>query len=143
MKYSRLRPALAILRAILALEAAALVAIVVWLLIEILTDQPDSFASAIALLVLTAIGALWVVMLAVGAFRMAPWVRGGAITWQVLQIAVAIGCFQGFFARPDLGWALLVPALVVIGLLLWPPLGRAFTPPAPGGVVAPDEAPES
>jgi hypothetical protein len=34
-----------------------------------------------------------------------------------VQIFVAIGCFQGLYARPDLGWALLVPSVLVLVLL--------------------------
>jgi hypothetical protein len=47
------------------------------------------------------------------------------LTWQLLQIAVAIGCFQGVFAVPSLGWALLAPAVVAILLLLSPPVVAA------------------
>jgi hypothetical protein len=43
----------------------------------------------------------------------------------VLQIAVAIGCFQGLFARPDIGWALLVPAVLALVLLFTPPVVAA------------------
>ena len=39
------------------------------------------------------------------------------MTWQLVQVFVAIGCFQGLYARPDLGWALLIPSVLVIVLL--------------------------
>jgi hypothetical protein len=45
----------------------------------------------------------------------------------VLQVAVAIGCFQGYFARPDIGWVLLVPAVVAVGLLFTPPVMAVTT----------------
>ena len=54
--------------------------------------------------------------------RGSPWVRGATVVWQVLQIAVAVGAFQGFFARPDIGWLLLVPALAALVLLFTPPV---------------------
>jgi hypothetical protein len=53
---------------------------------------------------------------AVATLRGRSWIRGAAVTWQVVQIAIAAGCFQGLYARPDLGWALLVPS--IIGILL-------------------------
>jgi len=45
----------------------------------------------------------------------------------VRSISIAVGAFQGLFARPDVGWALLVPAVTVIGLLLWTPVRLAYT----------------
>ncbi len=37
------------------------------------------------------------------------WMRGAIVVWQVLQLAIAIGSFQGLFARPDIGWLLVDP----------------------------------
>jgi hypothetical protein len=109
--------ALTVLAALLAAEAALLWAAVIWLILELLTDQPTSFASAIAILVLTIVAALWVSTIAVATLRARPWIRAAAVTWQLVQVFVAIGCFQGLYARPDLGWALLVPSALVIVLL--------------------------
>lgn len=123
------RAALVIVSALLVLEALALVAVVVWLLVDLVSLQPSSYATAIALLVLVAIGAAWVAATAVASFRRAPWSRAAAIVWQILQVSIAVGAFQGLFARPDVGWALLVPAITVIGLLLWRPVRLAYTRP--------------
>lgn len=122
------RAALVIINLVLALEALALVGVFVWLIVDVLTLEPSSYATAVALIVLVAIGAVFLVAVALASMRRAPWSRAGAIVWQVLQISVAVGAFQGLFARPDLGWALLIPALVVIGLLLWAPVRRVYTP---------------
>jgi hypothetical protein len=103
--------------------------VLAWLLIDLLVLRPSSFATAIALIVLVAIGAAWVSAIAVASVRRAPWSRAAAIVWQVLQLSVAVGAFQGLFARPDLGWALLVPAVVIVGLLLWPPVRLAYSRP--------------
>ena len=115
------RAALVVVSALLFLEALALVAIVVWLVVDLITLQPSSYATAIALIVLVVIGAVWVGAVAIASLRRAPWSRAAAIVWQILQISIAVGAFQGLFARPDVGWLLLVPAVTVIGLLL---LGR-------------------
>lgn len=121
------KAALVVVSGILLLEAAALVAVVVWLVIDLLALEPSSYATAVALLVLVAIGALWVGATALASLRRAPWSRAAAIVWQVLQVSVAVGAFQGLFARPDVGWLLLIPAITVIGLLLWTPVRLAYT----------------
>ncbi|KRE26081.1 hypothetical protein [Agromyces sp. Soil535] len=131
------RAALIVVTAVLFLEAAALVAIVVWLVVDLLALQPSSYATAVALIVLVVIGAVWVGAVAIGSLRRAPWTRAAAIVWQILQVSIAVGAFQGLFARPDVGWLLLVPAVTVIGLLLWPPVRLAYA--RPGDV---DRAPD-
>lgn len=121
------RSALIVVSGILLIEAAALVALTLWLLVDLVALEPTSYATAIALLVLVALAALWMGAVAVASLRRAPWTRAAAIVWQVLQISIAVGAFQGFFARPDIGWLLLVPAVTVIGLLLWTPVRVAYT----------------
>lgn len=122
------RAALVIVNVLLALETAAVIGVLVWLVVDLLTLAPSSYTTAVALIVLVAIGAIFLVATTAGSIRRAGWSRAAAIVWQVLQISVAVGAFQGLFARPDLGWALLLPALVVIGLLLSAPVRRAYTP---------------
>lgn len=123
------KAALLVVSGILLLEAAALAAVVVWLVIDLLALAPSSYATAIALLVLVVIALVWVGAVAIASLRRAPWSRAAAIVWQVLQLSIAVGAFQGLFARPDVGWLLLVPAITVIGLLLWAPVRLAYTRP--------------
>jgi hypothetical protein len=118
-------PALLVLAVILFLESALVTGLAAWLLIELLTVTPESFTTAVAILVLTLLAAIWVIVTAVGILRRRSWARASAVTIQILQIAVAVGCFQGLVARPDLGWALLVPALVAGVLALLPSVVRA------------------
>ncbi|KQS06515.1 hypothetical protein DEJ13_11320 [Curtobacterium sp. MCLR17_007] len=110
--------AMLVLLAVVALEFAALVVATVVLLVEVVVSPASSLASGIALTVLTAIAALWLGSMLVGLWRRRPWVRSGIIVWQVLQGALAIGAFQGVFRVPSVGWALLLPALVAITLVL-------------------------
>lgn len=116
----RRAPALVLLALLLWAEAALLWAGVLWLVLELITATPTSLASGVAILVIVLIAAVWVTAIAVNSLRHRGWIRGAAVTWQVVQIAVAVGCFQGLYARPDLGWALLVPSIVVLGLLFTP-----------------------
>lgn len=108
-------------------ECALLAAATVYLLVELLVAKPASLTSALALLVLTAIATVWLGFIAANVLRERAWTRGAAIVWQVLQGAVALGCFQGVFARPEIGWLLLVPALVVLVLLFTPPVVAAIS----------------
>jgi hypothetical protein len=109
--------ALRLLIGLLFLEAAAMIVVVIVLIVDVLTLPAASVASAIALTVLAAIGAVFVSALAVGALRRQGWVRSGALIWQLVQLAIAIGAFQGPFAQPAIGWALLAPSVVVLILL--------------------------
>lgn len=112
------RPRLIVaLAAVLFLEAAFLGILAGFLIYELVTEVPTSYASAVSILVLAVIAAVWLVFVGVAALHARPWVRGAALTWQVLQLAVAVGSFQGIFARDDIGWFLLVPAVVVLFLL--------------------------
>lgn len=114
-------PLLVALAVLVFAESALMAVATIYLVVEIIIDTPTSYASAVGLIVLTAIATIWLSIIAVNILRGRAWTRAATITWQVLQIAVAVGCFQGYFARPDIGWVLLVPS--VIGILL------AFTPP--------------
>ncbi|GAB2520609.1 hypothetical protein [Paramicrobacterium agarici] len=110
--------AVVVTAALIGLEALALVIIVATLVIDLFTLRPDRYDSAIALTVLAAVAAVWMLAVTAAFWRGRQWSRAAALTWQVLQIAVAIGAFQGVFAQPTIGWALLAPALAVIVLLM-------------------------
>jgi len=113
------RPAVAFVAVILALETLAVTGITGLLVWEILTETPDSMASAIGLLLIVTGAMVWIAITTVGFIRGRSSSRGSALVWQVLQAAVGIASNQGLFARPDIGGALLVPALAVIALLLF------------------------
>ncbi|TFD77377.1 hypothetical protein E3T48_09045 [Cryobacterium fucosi] len=121
-----------LLATLLAAEAALLWAAAAWLVLELIMATPVSLASALAILVLVLIAAAWVTAIAINSLRRRTWIRGAAVTWQLVQIAVAVGCFQGLYARADLGWALLLPSLAVLALLFMPRVIAATTS-APGG----------
>ena len=106
-------------------ECALLTAAVVYLVVELMIATPSSLASALFLTLLTAVAAAWLGVIGVNVLRASTWVRGAAIVWQVLQVAVAIGSFQGLFAQPAIGWALLVPAVIVLVLVFTPAVVQA------------------
>ncbi|WP_233201846.1 hypothetical protein [Cryobacterium sp. Y11] len=116
----RRAPLLGVVIGLLALEAIALWALSAWWVLELLVETPSSMGGALALLALAVIAAVWVSAITVGTLRGRPWIRGAAVTWQLVQIMIAIGCFQGIYARPDVGWALLLPSIVVLVLVFTP-----------------------
>jgi hypothetical protein len=119
---------LRVVTVIVALEAALMWGVTAWLVVELLTETPGSVGGAFALLGLSALAAVWVSFIAYNLPRRRSWTRGGALTWQFVQIMVAIGAFQGVYARPDVGWALLAPSLLVIALLFTRAVVAATSP---------------
>ena len=113
----RLLTALAV---VLFIEMAALAVATMFLLVDLITVTPDSIVSAIALLAVTAIATAWLAVMAGHTLRGRSWIRGATITVQVLVIAIAVGAFQGAFARPDVGWLLLAPAIAALVLVFAP-----------------------
>ncbi|MBO1737104.1 hypothetical protein [Leifsonia sp. TF02-11] len=116
---------LIVLAVILALEALLVTGLALWLLYDLLTLTPQSYTTAIAITLLVAIGAAWVIVTFVGILRLHAWARASTVTIQILMVAVAVGSFQGLVARPDVGWALLIPAVVAFVLALAPSVVRA------------------
>ncbi len=113
-------PLLGVLIALLALEALALWVLASWLVLELLIAEPTSMGASLSLLAITIVAAGWVSAITVGTLRKRPWIRGAAVTWQLVQVMIAVGCFQGIYARPDVGWALLLPSIIVLVLVFTP-----------------------
>lgn len=120
---------LILLVAILFLEAAVLAAATLWFLSRVFLEKADSLGGAVVILVIVALVTVWVTVTAIYTLRARPWVRGAIFTWQILQIAVAAGAFQGFYAQPSVGYALLVPAVLAALLLFAPSVLKATTRP--------------
>ena len=118
-------PLLTTLAVIVFAEALLLAVAALWLILELLIDEPSSVASALALTALVILAAVWLAIIGANTLRGTPWVRSAIVVWQILQIAIAVGCFQGLFARPDIGWALLLPALFALVLVFTRPVMAA------------------
>ena len=103
---------------VLGLEGLAIVALVVWQVWALAAGDTESIESAIALVVLTAIGAFAVLAFAVATWRGVSWGRSGGIVTQLLILAVAVGAMTGAYAHPFTGLALAVPAIVALVLLV-------------------------
>jgi hypothetical protein len=121
----RLPRLLALLAGVVLVESVAMVAVAVILLIDVLTLPAASIAGGLALVVLAVLAAIWLGAMVLGTVRRRTWVRGAIFTWQLVQLAVAVGAFQGTFSRSDIGWILLVPSIAAIALLFTPSVMNA------------------
>jgi hypothetical protein len=111
------RPVLLVLLAVIVgAEALVMAGVTLWLILELLTVRPTSYETALAILVLSAIAALFLAFVTVHLLRARPWTRAATLTWQLFQLVIAVGCFQGIVGTPTIGVYLLVPA--VLGLIL-------------------------
>jgi hypothetical protein len=99
---------------ILGLEGIAIIGLVLWQVIALSAGDTGSVESALALVVLTAIGAVAVLAFAVATWRGESWGRSGGIVTQLLILAVALGAVTGAYAHPVTGAALAVPAIVAL-----------------------------
>jgi peptidoglycan/LPS O-acetylase OafA/YrhL len=103
---------------IVGLEGSALAVLVVWQVVAIATGDTDSLVSAIALTVMTVLGAAADIAFAVAIWRGLSWGRSGGIVTQVLILAVALGAATGVYGHPLTGLVLAVPAIVGLVLLV-------------------------
>nr|WP_085475342.1 hypothetical protein [Rathayibacter oskolensis] len=126
-------PGLLVLIAVLALETLAVAALTAWLVVELVTTRADTIGGGVAIVVLAVIALCWAAATTLGAVRRRSWMRGSALTMQLVQMAVALGAFQGQYAVPDVGWALLAPALVAVVMIFLPSVVAATRRDPPVG----------
>ena len=80
---------------LLAIEGLAIVGLVVWQVGALVAGDTGSVESALALIVLTVVGAAAVLSFAVATWRGLSWGRSGGIVTQLLILAVALGAVTG------------------------------------------------
>lgn len=118
---------LRVLTGVLSIESVVMGAVVVLLVVEQFVATPASRVSSLALLGVAAVALALVIATFVGAIRRGPWVRGAAITWQILQLAAAWTIVQGDLA-PYIGWGLTVLSLVGFVSAIHPDTRTALLP---------------
>ena len=117
---------LRLLAAVILAECVILAGFTVYFLVQLLTDLTGSVLGAIAIITLTAAAAVWLGFIAVATLRGQFWIRGAALTVQVLLIALAVGRFQEGGSQ-GITVLLLAPALAVLVLLFTPAVVAATT----------------
>ncbi|WP_127472775.1 histidine kinase [Microbacterium sulfonylureivorans] len=100
------------------LEGLGLVALAIWQVVALASGDTASIESALALVVLTVVGAAAVLAFAVAIWHGRSWGRSGGIVAQLLILAVALGAATGAYAEPLSALVLAVPAVVVLVLLV-------------------------
>lgn len=118
-------PLLRLLAVVISVECAIMTVITGLLFYDLFTAVPSSYTSAIAIVVLAVLTVVWLGVLAAHTWLGRPWIRGAAIFWQLLQLAIGASSLQGPLARADIGWGLIVPAVVSCVLLFTPSVIRA------------------
>jgi hypothetical protein len=104
---------------VVGIEGIGIAALVVWQILALVAGDTGSLASSIALVVLTAVGAVAVLAFAVAIWRDRSWGRSGGIVTQVLILAVALGAATGAYAEPMSALVLAAPAIVALVLLVF------------------------
>lgn len=110
---------------LVAAEGLVIGGLAIWLAIALITGGAKSLVTSLALLVLVAAAAGWLNLIVRGLLRGKRWARSAALFWQLVQLAVASGSFSGQFGSQAIGWALIVPSVVVLVLLFTKPVVAA------------------
>lgn len=103
---------------VVGLEGIGVAALAVWQFAALLSGDTGSIESAIALVVLTVVGAAAVLAFAVAIWQGHSWGRSGGIVTQLLILAVALGAATGAYADPGIALVLATPAIVGLVLLV-------------------------
>ena len=122
----RTPPQLGALIALVFAEAALLVVATAYLAFELFTPNAQDERSAIALAVTTGLLAAGVAVIGAGLVRRWARIRGAVLTWEILQVACAVGAFEGLLGPSWIGWLLLAPAAAAIWLLFTRPVTAIF-----------------
>jgi hypothetical protein len=102
---------------LVALEGIFVGALAARLGLALLSGDTRSLVTSIALFALVAAAAIWIIFVALNLFRGKRWARSAGVFWQLVQLAVASGSFSGQFGSQAIGWALILPSVLILALL--------------------------
>lgn len=103
--------------AVVAAEAIAVLTLVGWQIVALVSGDAADLASSLALIVITAVAAAALGACAVAVWRGVSSGRSGGIVAQLLILAVALGAATGQYAHPAVAVAIAVPAVLGVVLL--------------------------
>lgn len=122
MEDTRRSPLVTVLVVLLAAQTVFIVGATVYLVVELLLAEAQFPPTAIALTVLVLLAAVWLVAMTRGVWRGRAWTRGSVLVYQFLQLAIGVGSIQGFVPRPDIGWWVIMTAVLGLVLVLSTPV---------------------
>lgn len=102
--------------AIVLVEALGMLVLAVWLAVAALGDPVEHIAGGLFLAVLAAGAAAFLLAAGRAMLDGRAWSRSAAVVWQVLQLGVALGTFDG--GEGPVPLALLLAALSAAGFIL-------------------------
>ncbi|WP_203137837.1 histidine kinase [Microbacterium sp. JZ31] len=123
---------------LLALEAVGILALAAWQVVALAGADTTDPVSAIALIVLTLLGAVAVAAFAAATWRGRSWGRSGGVVTQLLIVAVAVGALSGEFPHVGVAVALGLPAVAGLVLLFLAAREAHAQDAASGGVARED-----
>ena len=85
--------------------------------LALISGETKSFVTSVALFALVAAAAAWVIFLGFALLKRKRWARSGGVFWQLVQLAIATGSFSGQFGSQAIGWSLILPSVLGLGLL--------------------------
>jgi len=124
MHDARRSPLVTLLVILLAGQTALIMGITAYLVVELLLAEAQFPLTAIALIVLVLLVAVWLVAMTRGVHRGRAWTRGSVLTYEFLQLAIGVGSVQGFIPRPDIGWWVITTAVLGLVLILSTPVSQ-------------------
>ena len=124
MHDTRRSPLVTLLVILLAGQTALIMGITAYLVVELLLAEAQFPLTAIALIVLVILVAVWLVAMTRGVHRGRAWTRGSVLTYEFLQLSIGVGSVQGFIPRPDIGWWVIATAVAGLVLILCTPVSQ-------------------
>jgi hypothetical protein len=109
---------------ITALETLAVAVFLAIGIFNIVAGTEKSLALSASLDALIAAFVVWGALITKGLWQLKSWARSSSIFWQTAQLAIAYESFQGSTANPAIGWALIIPSVLVIALMFTNPLAK-------------------
>ncbi len=85
--------------------------------LALVSGETKSLVTSVALFALVAAAAAWVIFIGFALLKRKRWARSGGVFWQLVQLAVATGSFSGQFGNQAIGWSLILPSVLGLGLL--------------------------
>ena len=114
------------LAVILGVEALLVLAYFVTVVVDLFRGDASDVVNGIAWAVVAFVAVLWVGLCAVGTLLGRSFVRALAIVWQLLQIAIGVGCLEGYVGTAWAGWLLIVFGIAGFILVILPATNRAL-----------------
>lgn len=122
MEDTRRSPLVTVLVILLGAQTVFIVGVTVYLVVELVLVEAEFPPTAIALTVLVLLVAIWLVAMTRAVWRGRAWTRGSVLVYQFSQLAIGVGSIQGFVPRPDIGWWVILTAVLGLVLVLSTPV---------------------